>query len=172
VKVIGTGVPEMLTIRFELRELELLRAELLRQRAVWTARERKRAPSAEEELQEMLHDGRPRHRAMAARAEEPASELEQFSAVLEQIDAAYGQRGESVEILGPTWLLVPVVRGASREAFDRLSDALTRFADPRTYCTLRELQSAIAAAHAWMDTLAGCDYVENHGLVECQGLGD
>src|SRR5215212_4482137 len=100
IKVIGTGAPRMLTVRFRPCEVHVLRDELHHQRAVITdaaahAHETSTAPGAG---------------AGDPDAEHHHDELLLIARVLDDLRApARDARGR--EIVAPTWLLGPVIRG-------------------------------------------------------------
>ena len=73
---------------------------------------------------------------------------------------------EPRELVGPTWLLGGVIRGASGEAIERLVQGVAEFREDRGRPTSGELRAALATAAAWVETLIGLDYADNHA-VDC-----
>jgi hypothetical protein len=151
--VVGTGSPQVLTIRFERCEIDGLRAALHRRRAAVTeaaAAAHKRA--------------RPEVGAGSDAVEGPHDELVEVSRVLNELEAFDVVDENVVELIGPTWLWAKVLRDASERAVDALADAMQRFGDPACHCRPGELRAAAAAAHAWTDTRLDYHHVDNHGM--------
>jgi hypothetical protein len=158
VKVIGTGAPRMLTIRFEPCELEVLRDELEERRGVSVeaaAHAKKHASHADPTL---------------PGAERPEQELERrhdelllISQLLDDLRRP-APRDEPREVVGPTWLLGDVIRGASGEAIERLVQSVAEFHEDRGRPTSQQLRAALATAAAWVETLIGLDFADNHAV--------
>jgi hypothetical protein len=158
VKVVGTGAPRMLTIRFEPCELEVLRDELEQRRGMIV--------EAAAHAQEQARKARP---ALPG-AERPEQELERrhdelllISQLLDDLRRP-APRDEPRDVTGPTWLLGDVIRGASGEAIDRLVNAVSAFREDRGRPASGELRATLAAAAAWVETLIGLDYADNHAV--------
>jgi hypothetical protein len=158
VKVIGTGAPRMLTIRVAPCELDVLRDELEVRRGVIVeaaAHARRRAGTA---------------RPAVPGVERPERELErrhdELLLISELLDALRrpAPGGEPRELIGPTWLLGAVIRGASGEAIDRLVQRAAEFREDRGQCSPERLRAALATAAAWVETLIGLDYADNHAV--------
>jgi hypothetical protein len=150
-KVIGTGAPRMLTVRLRSCELAVLRDELLHRRAAITeaaahAQATGDAPGAGDRAIEGRYD-----------------ELLLISRLLDELHA-YAPRARSRQIVGPTWLLGPVIRGAATEAVERLRDAVTGFAADTGAPSPVELRAALETACACTATLMGLDHAENHAV--------
>ena len=152
-KVIGTGAPRMLTVRLKSCEAGMLRDELFERRAVITeavasaqARCAAAGTGASENEIEDRHD-----------------ELFLIAQLLDQLRAP-GQPDRRRDLVGPTWLLGPVIRGASMEAAERLRDAVAAFAADTGSLSPDQLQAAVDAAAAITATLIGLDHVENHAV--------
>jgi hypothetical protein len=157
-KVVGTGAPRMLTIGFEPCELEVLRDELEERRGVIV--------EAAAHAQEQAREARP---ALPG-AERPEQEVQRrhdellvISQLLDDLRRP-APRDEPREVIGPTWLLGDVIRGASGEAIERLVQAVATFREDRGRPTSGELRAALAAAAAWVETLIGLDYADNHAV--------
>lgn len=91
-------------------------------------------------------------------------ELFLFTRVLDDLRTPTAP-GQPREIVGPTWLLGPVIRGAAAEAAHRLLDAVKTFAEDKGRVTPDELRAKVDAASACAATLIGLDYAENNGVV-------
>jgi hypothetical protein len=153
VKVIGTGAPRMLTIHLKPCEIDVLRDELHHRRAVITeaaaaAHARSAAPEAG---------------AGDPEVEDRHDELLLISRLLDQLRSP-APRDHAREIVGPTWVLAPVIRGAAGEAADRLAVAVARFGEDRGTPTPDQLRAAVDTASAWTATLIGLDHAENHAV--------
>jgi hypothetical protein len=146
-KVIGTGNPEMLTLRLRERELVGLREDLGHRASV--------ADDAEVTLQErgfgapVGDDGRTLAEILAA-----------ITGLLDRLATAQPNEQGRVVVSGPTWLLGPAIRGATAEAAEQLVSALERFISSEG-CTPVELRDAVSTASAWSETLIGYDHVQN-----------
>jgi len=152
-KVVGTGAPRMLTVRLKSCEINVLRDELHHRRAVITeavaAAEAKSTPRrADDRDAEIQH----RH-----------DELALISRLLDQLHT-WSPQEQPREIVGPTWLLGPVIRGAAGEAVERLLTAVGEFCEDRGTPTPEQLRAAVDSAGAWTATLIGLDFAENHGV--------
>jgi hypothetical protein len=146
-KVIGTGNPEMLTLRLRERELAGLKEDLGHRASV--------ADDAEATLQEhgfgapIGDDGRTSAEILAA-----------ITGLLDRLATAQPNEQGRVVVSGPTWLLGPAIRGATAEAAEQLVAALERFISNED-CTPVELRDAVSTASAWSETLIGYDLVQN-----------
>ena len=153
-KVVGTGAPVVLTVRFERCELDVLRDELHHVRAGVTesaavAHQRATDPGAG---------------AGSAAVESNHQRLVELSALLDQVELLDPEEEEPLEVAGPSAFFASVIRGAATEAAERYADAMRRFRDPDEHCSREELRAAAEAARAWTETLLGYDFVENHGM--------
>jgi hypothetical protein len=148
----------MLTIRFEPCELEVLRDELEERRGVIV----EAAARAQEHA---------RNACLALPGtERPEQELEHWHDELLLISQLLDDLrrpappDEPRELVGPTWLLGNVIRGASGEAIERLVQAVAEFREDRGRPTSGELRAMLATAAAWVETLIGLDYTDNHAV--------
>lgn len=153
-KVVGTGAPRMLTVRFKSCEISALRDELHHRRAVITeaaaeAHEKSDAPGAG---------------AGDPDVEDRHDELFLITRILDELRAPV-PRDQPRQIVGPTWLLGPVIRGAAVEAVERLHTAVTAFGADKGCPTPDELRAVVDAAAASTATLIALDYAENHAVV-------
>src|SRR5687767_4746058 len=114
-KVVGTGAPRVLTIRFRACEIGILRDELHHRRAALT---------------EAAADAHARSTARAAsddrEVEDRHAELMLISRLLDDAHTP-APKGDPYEIVGPAWLLGAVIRGAAGEAVARLASAVQEF---------------------------------------------
>jgi hypothetical protein len=153
-KVIGTGAPRMLTVRFRPCEVGVVLDELHHQRAVVTeaaahADDHSDAPGAganDDPAVEGHHD-----------------ELFLIARLLDDLRAP-SPPDRLREVMAPTALLGPVIRGAAVEAVERLCDAVRKFAADTGAGTPEEVRGAVDAAAALTATLIGLDHAENHGV--------
>jgi hypothetical protein len=152
VKVVGTGAPQMLTLRPRRGELALLRAELEERRSVVIA-----AAHAQE-----IGSGRGRS-VGDPDGERHHDELLLIARLLDQLRTPPA-KGQAPELVGPTWLLGPVIRGAAEEAVERLVSAVSTFTADQGTVTPEQLRAALDAASACTATLIGLDYAENHAV--------
>lgn len=156
-KVIGTGSPAMLTLRLEECEIEVLCDELQHRRAV------------KAEAAAVAHERSAGQGAGAGtrEVEDPHDELVVIAGVLDQLSGggrpSDERSGGRAEIVGPTWLLGPSIRGATAEAAHRLLATLDRYRDERA-CTAEEMRAAVKTVTAWVETMVDYDYTENHGM--------
>jgi hypothetical protein len=153
VKVVGTGAPRMLTVRFKSCEVNVLRDELHHRRAAMTeaaahAHAKSTAPGAGAGDREV---------------EDRHDELFLISQLLDQL-RTHAPQGQPREIVGPTWLLAPVIRGAAYEAVERLHNAVVAFGADTGSPTPDELRAALDTAAATAATLIGLDHAENHAV--------
>lgn len=158
-KVIGTGAPRMLTIRFEPCELDVLRDELEELRSVIV--------EAIAHAQQQSERARP---ALPGAAERPEQELERrhdelllIAQLLDDLRRP-APPDEPREFVGPTWLLGEVIRGAAGRAIDQLVECVTEFREDRGRPAPEQLRAALATAAAWVETLVGLDYADNHAV--------
>jgi hypothetical protein len=153
IKVIGTGAPRMLTVRFRPCEVAVLLDELHHRRAVITeaaahAHAISTAPGAgagDEDVEDR-HD-----------------QLILISRLLDDLHAS-APRDQRREIVAPAWVLGPVIRGAAVEAVERLCGAVTKFAADKGECTPEEVRGAVDTAAALSATLIGLDHVEHFAV--------
>jgi hypothetical protein len=152
-KVIGTGAPRMLTVRFRPCEVGVVLDELHHQRAVVTeatahAHEQSDAPRAGvgDPVVEDHHD-----------------ELFLMTRLLDDLRAPTPV-DRLHEVTAPTSVLGLVIRGAAVEAVERLCNAVREFAADRGDGTADGLRRAVDTAAALTGTLIGLDHAENHGV--------
>ena len=153
IKVIGTGAPRMLTVRFRPCEIEVLLDELHHQRAVITeaaagAHEKSTAPGAGAGDQEVEHHH---------------DELYLVTRLLDDLHAP-APNDRTREIVAPTWVLGPVIRGAAVEAVERLCDAVRTFAADKVGHSPDEIRRAVDTAAALTATLIGLDHAEHYAV--------
>jgi hypothetical protein len=146
-KVIGTGNPEMLTLRLRERELAGLKEDLGHRASV--------ADDAEATLQERGFDA-----PIGDDGRTSAEVLAAIAGLLDRLATAQPNEQGRVVVSGPTWLLGPAIRGATAEAAEQLVSALERFISSEG-CTPVELRDAVSTASAWSETLIGYDHVQN-----------
>ena len=153
IKVIGTGAPRMLTVRFRRCEIDVLLDELHHHRAVVT---------------EAAADALTRSTAPRAGAGDPAVEdrHDELFLITRLIDdlRAPAPDDRPREIVAPTWILGPVIRGAAVHAVERLAEAVRTFAADKGELTPDEVRCAVDAAAALTATLIGLDHVEHHAV--------
>jgi hypothetical protein len=152
-KVIGTGAPRMLTVRFRPCELGVVLDELHHQRAVVT----EAAAHAHE------HSDAPGAGAGDREVEDHHDELFLITRLLDDLRAPT-PADRLREVMAPTSVLGPVIRGAAVEAVERLCNAVREFAADRGAGTAEELRRAVDTAAALTGTLIGLDHAENHGV--------
>jgi hypothetical protein len=152
-KVVGTGAPRMLTVRLKSCEVKVLRDELHHRRAAIT----EAAAGAH------AHSTSPGAGAGDREVEDRHDELFLISRVLDDLRAPTPP-DQPRQIVGPTWLLAPVIRGAAVEAAERLRDAVSAFASDTCARTPDELRAAVDTASALAATLIGLDHAENHAV--------
>jgi hypothetical protein len=146
-KVIGTGNPEMLTLRLREREVAGLKEDLGHRASV--------ADDAETTLQERGF-GAP----IGDDTRSSAEMLAAITALLDRLTAALPNEQGRVVVSGPTWLLGPAIRGATAEAAEQLVTALERFISSEGSAP-DQLRDAVSTASAWSETLIGYDHVQN-----------
>jgi hypothetical protein len=146
-KVIGTGNPELLTLRLRERELAGLKEDLGHRAAV--------ADDSEVTLQERGFDA-----SVGDDGRTSAEILAAVTGLLDRLATAQPNEQGRVVVSGPTWLLGPAIRGATAEAAERLVGALERFISSEG-CAPVELRDAVSTASAWSETLIGYDHVQN-----------
>jgi hypothetical protein len=160
-EVTGTGAPEVLQVRFERYQLDGLFEQLRGQRRSIT-RSAGVAHGREE-------DG---DRASARDADSHHADLIGITRVIDRLEdelEANGQNAnnaERVSIEGPTWCLLPAVRGATATAAANLADAVQSYQGKDAFCSAATVAAAATTASAWARTLVWCDHVDNHGLQE------
>src|SRR5215217_7891862 len=121
----------MLTLRLRRCEIDVLRDELHHRRAVITE-----AATAAHAASTGSATG-----TTDADVEHRHDELLLISRLLDELHAPTPV-GQSREIVGPTWLLAPVIRGAAGEAVARLVAAVDQFREDRGKPTADQLRSA------------------------------
>lgn len=146
-KVVGTGAPRMLTVRFKSCEVGVLRDELHHRRAAMT---------------EAAAQAHANSTALSAGAgdrdvEDRHDELFLISRLLDDL-RAHAPHDQPRQIVGPTWLLAPVIRGAAAEAAERLRDAVVAFGADTGSPTPDALRAAVDTAAAMAATLIGLDH--------------
>jgi hypothetical protein len=148
-KVIGTGAPRMLTVRFRPCEVGVVLDELHHQRAVVT------------DAAAHAHD---RSDARGAGAGDPEVEdhHDQLFLMARLLDdlRAHAPVDRLREVMAPTSLLGPLIRGAAVEAVERLCDAVRRFAADTGAVPPEDLRHAVDTAAALTGTLIGLDHAE------------
>jgi hypothetical protein len=152
-KVVGTGAPRMLTVRFKPCEFSVLRDELHHRRAVITeaaahAHANTKAPGAGAGDREV---------------EDRHDELFLITRLLDDLHAP-APGGQARQVVAPTWLLAPVIRGAAAEAVERLRDAVTEFTADTGSPTPDAVRAAVDTAGALTATLIALDHAENHAV--------
>ncbi len=153
-KVIGTGAPDIVSIRFEACELDVLRSELCQVRAL-----------AIDGAYHAHHNGN--GNGVADVVENRYAELLEVSRALDRLDRQLdvGEDDEVPIVMeGPSWFWAPVISSGAGTASERLFDALERYRESRYDCKPEELRAAAAGAGAWAETLLAYHYVDNHGL--------
>ena len=152
-KVVGTGSPTMLTIRLKTSEIPVLRDELEERRAVAI------------EAVAGVHGGATVRGATIAdsRDGQGTEELLLISKLLDDLRVRVHE-DQPLEIVGPTWLLDPVIRGAAGEAVERLRLAVDAFRLDRGRVTPDEVRGAVDAVCASTATLIGLDHAVNHAV--------
>jgi hypothetical protein len=153
VKVIGTGAPRMLTVRLNSCEVSVLRDELHHQRAVIT----------EAAAQAHAKSALPGAGASDRDIEDHHDELLLISRLLDDLLAPVA-RDRPRELVAPTWVLAPVIRGAAVEAVERLRDVVAAFASDTGARTADEVRAAVHTAAALAATLIGVDHAEHHAV--------
>jgi hypothetical protein len=153
IKVIGTGAPRMLTVRFRPCEIEVLLDELHHHRAVIIeaasgAHEKSTAPGAGAGDQEVEHHH---------------DELYLVMRLLDDLHAPT-PNDRPREIVAPTWVLGPVIRGAAGEAVERLCEAVRTFAADKGDQSPEDVRSAVDTAAALTATLIGLDHAEHYAV--------
>jgi hypothetical protein len=153
IKVVGTGAPRMLTVRFRPCEVGVVLDELHHQRSVVT------------EAAAHAHDHSSARGAGAGdpEVEDHHDELFLIARLLDDLRAS-APPDRLREVMAPTSLLGTVIRGAAVEAVERLCDAVRKFAADTGAGTPEEVRGAVDAAAALTATLIGLDHAENHGV--------
>ena len=156
-KVVGSGSPMMLTVRFKPREIRLLRAQLeARQRSLL---------SSIADTQRWLEE-----RACGLREHEREQELERLKDDLVVVTSLLDESrrpadpGQPRIVTGPTKVMAEVIRGAAGEAADLLQEAVDRFREDRGTPTPQALRQQLGDTAAWVETLIGLDHADNHGV--------
>ena len=148
-KVLGSGSPLMLTVRLKACEVSVWDGVLCRRRSEAVA-----AAGME-----------PAVTALPANmeAEGPHEEMFVISRLLDDLHRSLAD-GQARELVGPTWLLDPVIRDAATEAVERLGDAVDVFRADKDGMSADELRAAVDAAGACAASLIGLDFVQNHAV--------
>jgi hypothetical protein len=149
-KVVGTGAPRLLTVRFKRCEVTVLRNEI-------------------EELQGSILGslGEIHGRGLAdVRHDEIERLKDDLVALADLLDRlrAPVEPNQPLEVTAPTELLEEVIRGAAGEAVYRLHEEVDRFREDRGTPTRDELRARMSCATAAVESLIGLDYVLNHGV--------
>lgn len=131
-KVVGTGAPRMLTVRFKSCEINVLRDELHHCRAAIT----------EAAAKAHADSNAPGAGAGDREVEDRHDELFLITRVLDELRSP-APRDQTRQIVGPTWLLAPVIRGAAEEAVERLRDAVVAFGADTGSPTPDEVRAAV-----------------------------
>jgi hypothetical protein len=150
-KIVGTGAPIVLTMRFEPCELELLIEQLVER----PARVMSSSGSQAAGHRPYLRD---------ARLDDISNDLEETARALDQLSEVDRGEPRAFEVTGPSSFWTSVIRRAAGEASTRFADAMRRFTTVGEECTREELQIASAVTAAWTETLIALHYVDNHGL--------
>jgi hypothetical protein len=149
-KVVGTGAPMMLTVRARACEVSALREVLLRRR--------NEAVEAASRLRTPVGLSAPN-----PDTEDPHDELVLISKVLDDLCRSVGP-DQPREVVGPTWLLDPIIRDAATEAVVRLVQMVEAFRADTGRVPADELRAAVDAASACTATLIALDYTQNHAV--------
>lgn len=148
-KVIGTGAPAALTLRLSAGQRDALCDELHHRRAI--------------AIETLSHrsSGDGAAAVLGGVHEEQHERLLAIGAMLDQLEGR--TLGDSVEVVGPTWLLGPSIGGATTEAIHRLltADAVTTAMDSVRSV---ELLGAAQTALAWVETRLAYEHVDHHGV--------
>lgn len=152
-KVVGTGAPRMLTVRFKSCEINVLRDELHHRRAAIT----------EAAAKAHADSNAPGAGVGDREVEDRHDELFLITRVLDELRAPV-QPDQPRQIVGPTWLLGPVIRGAAAEAAERLQDAVAAFGADTGTPTPDEVRAAVDTASALTATLIALDHAENYAV--------
>jgi hypothetical protein len=148
-KIVGTGAPMVLTMRYTSCELELLVEQLMERPARVVGSSRGQAA-----------EGRPH------RLDDVSDDLEETARALDQLSQVDRTEPRAFEVTGPSWFWASVIRRSAGEAAARFADAMRRFTTVGDECTREELLAASSATAAWTETLIALHYVDNHGLEE------
>jgi len=152
-KVVGTGAPRMLTVRFRPCEVGMVLDELHHQRAVVT----------DAAAHAHAHSDAPAARGGDPDVEDHHDQLILMARLLDQLRAP-APADRLREVMAPTSLLGPVIRGAALQAVERLCDAVRTFAGDTGAGTPEEVRGAVETVAALTATLIGLDHAENHGV--------
>lgn len=146
-KVIGSGSPERLTVRFAPSEHALILDELDHQRSVIV------------EHLAVLHERPEAASEGGSTVEQSHAQLTALHHVLEQVES-HRAPTDAFAVSGPTWFLAEVIRGTSQVAAENLLEAVTSFlaADDEA-CSDQQLRDAAGAAQATTATLIAVDMV-------------
>ena len=143
-KLVGTGSPAMLTLRAKTCEVSILREVLRRRRGELVAAAGAARPHDEDA--ERAHD-----------------EMFLVAKLLDALARPVAP-DQPREILGPTWVLDPLIRDAASGAVEKLAEAIEVFRADMGRLSADQLRAALDTAVACTTTLLGLDYVQNHGV--------
>jgi hypothetical protein len=147
-KVVGTGSPRMLTVRFDQCELPLLRDEVAeRQRSLVST------------LAEMTTP----HMAGDDDGERLKDKLVLLTRLEDDLRGPV-EPDQPYEVTGLTELMADVIRGAAGEAVYQLQQDVERFREDRGTPTGQELRARLSTASAAIESLIGLDHALNHGI--------
>jgi hypothetical protein len=149
-KVVGTGDPRMLTVRFKTCELRVLREEI-------EEREHSALRSMSEIEASGLRDAR------REEVERLKDDLFLLSRLRDDLRAARPP-DQPVEVTAPTEVLSLVIRGAAGENVHRLREAVDQFREDRGTPTTEQLRALLSATSASIESLIGSDHALNHGV--------
>jgi hypothetical protein len=152
-KVIGTGAPRMLTVRFRPCEVAVVLDELHHRRTVVTE------AAANAHAVSTAQDAGAGDQSV----EDHHDELLLISGLLDDLHAP-APRDQPREVVAATRILSPVIRGAAVEAVERLCAAVRRFATDKGECTPEEVRGAVDTAAALSATLIGLDHAEHFAV--------
>lgn len=152
-KVVGSGSPSMLTVRAKSSEVRLLRDILCDRRAEVVIA----ATGA------LAQRGREGEDLDDREVEDRHEELFWIARLLDGLRKPVPP-GQPHELVGPTWLLDPIIRGAAAEAAERLSEAVDRFRAGDGKLAPDELRAAVDAAGASTATLIGLDHAQSNAV--------
>jgi hypothetical protein len=103
-------------------------------------------------------------RTNESEAEQHHDELFLITGLLDQLRTASSQTAVC-ELVGPTWLLAPIIRGGACKAAERFVAAVQEFSEDRGTPTPEEIRAAVETAGATAATLIGLDRTENYAVV-------
>src|SRR3954468_6542175 len=148
-KVLGSGSPLMLTVRLKSCEVSVWDGVLCRRRSEAVA-------AAGMEPAAFALPGN-------MEAEGPHEEMFVLARLLDDLHRSPAE-GQARELIGPTWLLDPVIRDAASEAVERLSDAVDVFRADTGTLSSDDVRAAVDTAGACTASLIALDFVQNHAV--------